>query len=198
MAVISDSAGIVLKRMFSSRYKVALLDKQHGRIEPITYVSQMTVGSLITYTLSEQRGNYFLAESQLLYIPLSLAKVDILFLHHVLELIYYFAPVGSSVSGVFDLLAFLYMAEHMLMSVQFKKFFLLKLLTLLGATPEMESMHSSFISQMSAMAITQFDTMVIDVVAEKELDKWLWCCIWQHPYSKEFKTVHFLKKNRAV
>ena len=193
------SAGIILRRLLPSRYKIALLDKQYGRMEVISHSSALMVGSLITYTLSEQqRGNYFLNDSQLAYIPLSLGRADVLFFHHVLELIYYFAPVGSCASGVFDLLAFLYTTEHMLMSVQFKKIFLLKLLTLMGATPELDSVRTSGINRLSIMATHQFNVIVIDTVVEKELDRWLWSCIWQHPYVNEFKTVHFLEKNRTI
>ena len=193
------SAGIILRRTLGSRYKIALLDKQHGRMEAISHSSTLMVGSLITYTLSEQqRGNYFLQDSQLLYVPLSLGRADLLFFHHVLELIYYFAAVGSCVSGVFDLLAFLYTTEHMLMSVQFKKFFLLKLLTLMGATPELASVRTPGMDRLSVMATNQFDAIVIDTVTEKELDRWLWSCIWQHPYVNEFKTVHFLEQNRTI
>jgi hypothetical protein len=196
--MVFNSAGIILKKMAQSPYKIALLDKKQGRIESIIYSSESVVGSLITYSLKKQQGYYAISDNQLLYMPLSLGKTDLLFFHHVLELIYYFAPTGSCVSGVFDLLAFLYTAEHMLMSVQCKKFFLLKLLTLLGASPDWQGLCTVGINQLNQMAVTQCDSIIMDTTTEKELDRWLWCCVWQHPYVNEFKTVHFLEKNRTL
>jgi hypothetical protein len=48
------------------------------------------------------------------------------------------------------------------------------------------------------MGLPQLNKMTIAVSDEKELDRWLWCCVWQHPYVNEFKTVHFLAENRAI
>src|SRR5690606_32873093 len=121
-----NSVGIVLRKTTGSRYKISLLDKNHGRMECVVDSSILCVGSLVSYAFFEQRGGFFLRDVQVIYTPLSLGSSDLLFLHHILELLYYFAPVGSCVNGIFDLLAFLYTIEHMLISKIFKKFFLLK------------------------------------------------------------------------
>jgi hypothetical protein len=190
--------GIILRRSVKTSNKVSLIDKHSGRIECIVSFFEKPVGSVITYTIDNKRSNFFLQDIECLYVPLSLGRSDLLFLHHIFEIIYYFAPVGSCVQGVFDLLAFLYTIEHMLISMKFKKFFLFKLLRFLGIAPEMEDMHVLNINQLHRIAIDQFNDMVIDEEDEKKLDKWLWCCIWQHPYVNEFKTVHFLEKNRTT
>ena len=148
--------------------------------------------------MHRNRGYFFLRDVQIIYMPLALGGSDVLFLHHIFEIMYYFAPIGSCVQGVFDLLAFLYSIEHMLMSRRFKKFFLFKLLMLLGVTPEIESIYLSSLYQLQHIAIDTFDDAIVDDSDEKKLDKWLWCCIWQHPYVNEFKTVHFLAKNRTI
>jgi hypothetical protein len=84
------------------------------------------------------------------------------------------------------------------MTIQSKKFFLLKLLTSMGSTPEISQMRSTSIVLLSALDIQQCDGMAISASDEKELDRWLWCCVWQHPYVNQFKTVHFLAQNRAL
>ena len=86
----------------------------------------------------------------------------------------------------------------MLISMRFKKFFLFKLLTLLGVAPELESLRPWCISQLGTIAIDTFDENAVDRESEKKLDKWLWYCVVQHPYANEFKTVHFLEKNRTI
>ena len=192
-----NSVGIVLKRLSNSYNKVALLDKQYGRIECIVHTLDKPVGTLLSYSLLKGQGNLFVKNLQLLYIPLSLGSSDVLFLHHILEIIYYFAPIGSCVHGIFDLLAFLYTIEHMLISMKFKKFFIFKLLMCLGVTPEFEEIPLS-LNQLQNININMFVISLMTEECEKQLDKWLWCSLWQHPYINEFKTVHFLEENRAI
>ena len=69
--------------------------------------------------------------------PMALARHDILFLHHVLELCCQLIPVNSCVDGIFDLLMHLYSTQIYTGSVQYKKIFLLKLLTRLGIYPSL-------------------------------------------------------------
>lgn len=196
--VFLDSVGIILKKNHSSQYKVVILDKVRGKIECVTTAPSFSVGTLITYNIRYDRATHFITESTLLYTPLSLAQTDILFFHHILELIYYFTQIGNCAKDVFDLLAFLYATEHEAITVQFKKFFLLKLLTSMGSTPEIDNSRADTIAQLNSIDIKQLNAMTIDSTDEKKLDRWLWCCVWQHPYVNEFKTVHFLAENRAI
>ena len=193
-----DSVGIILRKSSSSNNKVIILDKIQGKIECVTTAPSLATGSLITYNINQQRSTHFINDSTLIYMPLSLAQADILFFHHVLELVYYFTHVGNCAKEVFDLLAFLYSASIATMTHQSKKFFLLKLLTSMGSVPEHNETRTERITQLTTMDIKQLNEVTIDAVYEKELDRWLWCCVWQHPYVNEFKTVHFLAKNRAL
>ena len=68
----------------------------------------------------------------------------------------------------------------------------------MGSIPEISGARSTVITQLNVLDINQLDAMTISVSDEKELDRWLWCCVWQHPYVNEFKTVHFLAENRAI
>jgi hypothetical protein len=196
--VFSDSVGIILRNNSASNNKVIILDKIQGKIECITTMPSLSVGSLITYNIRQKQATHFISDSALIYIPLSLAQADILFFHHVLELVYYFIQIGDCAKEVFDLLAFLYSASIVTMTQQAKKFFLLKLLTSLGSVPEHNEIRTKVITYLNTMDIKQLNEIIIDTTSEKELDRWLWCCVWQHPYVNEFKTVHFLAKNRAL
>ena len=85
----------------------------------------------------------------------------------------------------------------MLISMKFKKFFIFKLLMCLGVTPEFEEIPLS-LNQLQNININMFVISLMTEECEKQLDKWLWCSLWQHPYINEFKTVHFLEENRAI
>ena len=193
-----DSVGIILKKNELHQNKIMILDKIQGKIECISSMHFFSAGSLITYSAKKQGSSYLLNQSNLVYIPLSLAQTDILFLHHVLELIYHFTTIGNDYQEVFDLLAFLYSTEDSSMTCQSKKFFLLKLLTCMGSVPEISQARTNFITKLTILDLPQLYEMTISVSQEKELDRWLWCCVWQHPYVNEFKTVHFLVENRAI
>lgn len=193
-----DSVGIILRKSSSSSNKMVILDKIQGKIECVTSTPSLSTGSLITYTIRQQGPIHFVNDSTLIYMPLSLAQTDILFFHHVLELVYYFTHIGNCTKEVFDLLAFLYSTSLIAMTNQGKKFFLLKLLTSMGSIPEHDDARTQRIMQLNTMHIKQLNKLIIDTVDEKELDRWLWCCVWQHPYVNEFKTVHFLAENRTL
>jgi hypothetical protein len=195
--VFLGSVGIILKKSRTSPFKMVILDKVHGKIECIAPTPSLSVGALITYNIREQHSNRFISDCILLYIPLSLAQTDMLFFHHVLELIDYFTYVGNCTKEIFDLIAFLYATEHTTMTIQAKKFFLLKLLTSMGSIPEINEIRTEQIIKLNTLDIKELSELIIDSTHEKELDRWLWYCICQHPYANEFKTVHFLAENRT-
>src|ERR1700743_3259946 len=107
-----DSVGIILKKNELSPHKLIILDKIQGKIECVSSTSFLSVGALITYNIKQKGLINFICDNTLIYIPLSLAQTDMLFFHHVLELIYYFTNIGNHCPEVFDLLSFLYTHEH--------------------------------------------------------------------------------------
>jgi hypothetical protein len=193
-----DSVGIILRKNELSPHKIIILDKLQGKIECVSSTPSLSAGSLITYNIKKQGQKHLISDSTLVYIPLSLAQTDMLFFHHVLELIYYFTNVGNCASEVFDLLAFLYSTDHTEMTILCKKFFLLKLLTCMGSVPEMSQARTQSITYFNTLSIEQLIAISISSSDEIELDRWLWCCVWQHPYVNEFKTAHFLAENRTI
>lgn len=193
-----DAIGIILKKNQPYHHKMVILDKIQGKIECISTLPAFSVGTLITYNLCSEKATYFINHCTLVYSPLTLAQTDILFFHHILEIIYYYTPIGSDVTTIFDLLAFLYTTETTKITTIFKKMFLLKLFMYMGVVPENNNYHTDSISSLSTITNEQLININLNSFNEKELDKWLWSCVWQHPYVNEFKTVHFLAENRAI
>lgn len=193
-----DSVGIILRKNELLPHKMVLLDKIQGKMECINALPTFSPGALITYNVKKQGSTHFLSDSALIYLPLALASADMLFFHHVLELMYYFTNIGNCATHLFDMLAFLYAAEHTAITKQGKKIFLLKMLTSTGNVPEISQINTKIISHLNTIGMEQLHNAILSVSDEKELDRWLWCCIWQHPYVNEFKTIHFLAENRAL
>lgn len=190
------SSGIIIQFIQASKHKIALLDYHRGHINGITALSNLSIGALISYTIRTTQSTYFIENIQLLYLPLPLAQTDILFLHHILELIYYFSPVESCNTDIFTLIQSLYTTYNCTMQRNTKKLFVLKLFTTLNIIPELSEIRTTEINRLSLAHIDQLYTENIDTPTEKKLDRWLWYCIYQHPYANKFKTTHFLDETR--
>lgn len=193
------SAGIVLQCQRNHKYIIVVLDKQYGKIDCVVHSFSLSIGSVIEYTL-QQRGEIFLLRDiRVIYTPLELGRRgNLLFLHHCIEVILYYAPMEIRIEEAFLLFNYLYYAiDYRMITIKFKKFFVLKLLTVLGVIPEVEQIRFIAIQKLSRVDILYFTDNIYNDAQEKQLDKWLWCCIAQNPYIEKFKTVHFLE-NRLI
>ncbi len=196
--VLKKQSGIVLKNYAPQKCKLAVLDNALGKIMCVPNRQNICAGSLISYDITHQRTIYFARDIELLYMPLDLAKEDILFLHHVLEICYYFIPVGSmpvtrTTSEIFKFIQFLYSSEYLLKHLFFKKIFLFKLLVSLGVYLPGNKFKNVYFHRLASLSIDMIVNEDIDLEVERDLDVWLSNCVSMHPCVDYFKTVHFLK-----
>lgn len=197
MVIVEQNVGIILSHFFSRTGKIALLDKKYGRVDGVVYSNQVVLGALVHYRMRPKHAFYIVDDMNIHEMPMALARQDILFLHHVLELCCQLIPVNSCVNGVFDLLMDLYSTHMHTSSVQYKKLFLFKLLTILGIYPYTQKMQGPIFDRLVRMPIDSVCDETLDLESEKELDIWLHQCITEHVRVNSLKTIHFLIKNRA-
>lgn len=188
--------GLVLFSFYPKKYKVALLDNKLGRIDAALMAPRVKTGTLLEYNLSGRHGRYLVDHISIIDLPLSLAREDILFLHHVLELAFHFIPIGSCINGIFALLILLYKARSTAWNVTVKKIFLCKLFLALGVHQESETMHMRWIKEIEAISLNNDAIKKLDISCIEAIDLWLAQCVAQHPYSQKFKTIKFLTKFR--
>ena len=193
-----QSSGIILKQ-FHSPYKVALIDSEIGRIDGIS-LKPLCVGASIGYAISRQTASHiFITNISLSYLPFSLARSDLLFWHHVLELCYYFVPIGNHVHHLFQLLQFLYTVDNAVhWSMSAKKLFLLKLLSIIGWNVELSPKKSAQINTLTMIPLSDVMHMMLDCQDEKTIDEWLQRVVAEHPALAKFKTLDFLVINRRT
>ncbi len=184
-------SGIVLKNI--SSYKSALLDKQRGRIDAI-FTKSLCVGALVNYSVEKERNTFFyLNDITLTDLPFTLARQDLLFWHHVLELCFYFVPVGSYTPGMFELCTFLYTVDNNICwPTQSKKLYLFKLLTTIGIYPRLPQLSVEKLHYFISLPLSAVIHEIIDKQHEKKLDEWLRVCISDHPSVMQFNTIHYL------
>lgn len=183
---------IVLRH--SSAYKVALLDSKVGRVDGIV-AKQPCVGALLEYIVDrEHNSSVFIARYSIIDLPFALGRDDILFWHHVLELCFYFVPVGYQVESLFELLQFLYTVDSSRpWNVQSKKLYLFKLLAAIGlydALPQLVPVERVY--QLLALTPDQIIQVTLDEKSKRVVNRWLRTCIVEHPKIQDFHTVHYL------
>ncbi len=168
--------GFVLKNFYPSKQKLLLLDHQHGCIEAVVMnqastIHRLCTGSLIAYHLEERQSLPWANAINILDMPFAWAREDILFLHHVLEIVQQFSAPGQTQPHIFALLTSLY-SNPVRSSRLFKKQLLAQLFLIFGLPsterPQPHTLNSA------------------------ELDIWLMQCLSEHPYYELFKTTHFL------
>lgn len=185
-------AAIVLKQL-PSIHRVAILDRRVGRLDAVVR-KQAHVGSMIEYAVERRSDTMvFVSHHQIIDMPFELAREDVLFWHHVLELCYYFVPLGSYTPKLFELCAFLYTVDtDVCWRVQSKKLYLFKLLTTIGLYPRIQRFSLEKMHYFMALNVSQIMQEQIDEQQEKILDEWLRVCIGEHPAIAKFNTIHYL------
>lgn len=184
--------GIILKTFFPKKMKMVVLDEHLGKIEAVPPSENYTPGSLISYYAHARGQIYFLHSIELLDMPLALAKDDILFLHHVIEIVYFSSPFATSVPEVFGMIYQLYELKRNAYSDDFKIVYLFKLLVALGMHPEESRFQDAHYYLLARESIDTIINMSIHLDIKRALHEWVRACVLVHPLVHVFKTMHFL------
>ncbi len=184
--------GIILKTFFPKKMKMIVLDQQLGKIEAVPPKDNYFCGSLISYHVQVKGSVYFLSDIHLLDMPLYLAKDDILFLHHVLEVCYFCIPFDNQVTEIFVLLSQLYTNSVPAYDTAFKIAFLFKILILLGMHPHEPRFQVPHYYMLARESIDTIINKSIHLDTNETLYEWVRSCMSIHPLIHVFKTMHFL------
>jgi hypothetical protein len=195
---MEKNTGIVLKNYYPSKCKLALLDRDLGKIMAVPHRVDISHGTLISYFSRTQESMHFIYNIDIMDMPLALAQHDIFFVHHVLELCYYFIPQGSQALHVFRTLLHFYEFPVILDTPVMKKIFIMKIFFMLGVHPEGNYLRNAQCIELLSTSIDILASRSIDLSIEQELDVWLEYCIKNHPRSEYFKTMNFLFKTKAL
>lgn len=171
---------------------MVVLDHDLGKIEAVPPGDRYTAGAVISYHAHMRGQIYFLYDIELIDMPLALAKEDILFLHHVIELIYFCAPFSQSMPEIYAILYQLYCPAETLLSNDFKIVYLFKLLVTLGMHPEKPEFQDAKYYILARESIDTILNKSIHLEIKQALHEWVRACVLVHPLIHVFKTVHFL------
>lgn len=195
---MQQRTGIIIKTFFPQKQKIAIFDNRLGKIVAVPPHDRLCLGAVILYVASDRTNIFFMHQVDMIAVPFNLAHDDILFLHHVLELLYYFVPIGSGDEQLFYMIQSLYNTEIWRNTAQCKKMFLCKLFLFLGMQPEEVYVCKKLLYRITALSVDMLFQEFLDLESERALDAWLMHCIRMHPQIDYFKTIHFLTENRVV
>lgn len=187
----TETTGIILKTFFPKKMKMVLLDAQLGKIEGVPPHEQFSCGSLLSYNARPKGNLYFLSEIHVIDVPLALARDDILFLHHILEICYFCAPFDANVPEIFNLLQQIYPQLANPLGAPFKIAFLFKLLVSLGMHPQESQFQDSYYFMLARESIDTIVQKSLHLNTKQALHAWVYACISLHPLIHIFKTMHF-------
>lgn len=188
---MNQSYGIVLRTFFPQRQTLRLLDRHHGKLDVTVFASRalesITNAALISYHIEVTSSRCIASELQVLDIPFELARTDIAFLHHVLELADFFIEQRSARSDMFDFLYILYQGP--LYSSLQKKIYLARFFIEVGMYIEHDLIRDPRFISLLSMPVGSMLTMKIDNGILEILNSFLFQCVHSHPQRHKMKTM---------
>lgn len=192
---MTESHGIILKTFFEKQRTLVMLDRTYGKIVCSSTKEPLCVGGLMKYHLQKNAYTYAAHALEYIGLPCHLNNDDLLFYHCVLEICYYFIPLDSNASDVFEYIQHLSLNDRYSFSYEYRIVFLVKLLVLLGIQSEIPKQGYPELSRLFARDIDSIILDSIDLTLINEMLGWLHQCLSLHPLRLQFKTLHFLKKH---
>lgn len=203
--------GIILRRFATSQHKVSTLTNGLGKIALVVFSQQalyrIQLGSLVEFIAPQQNNNVY-TTPQLVVVttPIAHNTQDLAWLHHMLELCYYFIPLNQPAEECFialnNSLALLQCANLFVLAQwnMLKKLCLGVLLLFLGFFPP-RYLEQPIVTTKDVLLsciglsdepkierIQQF-LQTFTTISCSDLDAWLLESIQSHPRAHTFKTV---------
>ena len=184
-------SGIIIRCALPTKRKTLLLSREVGLHELCIIKNTVFMqGSLIAYTMREQRGTPLLSHAELLAVPERWVGDDILFLHQVLELVMFFVPASSNPQGLFGHMMLLFKELSINPTEWYKKIFLCRMFSLLGVYPDNAEEYDKLTLSLLSGPLEHM-MQAHQRLEQHTLNAWVQGCVNSHPRRHEFKTYCF-------
>lgn len=196
---MQQHTGIVLRRYMPKKQKISVLDAHLGRIEAVIrderLLENIWPGMELVYVPVEAMGVYVLDQATLIAAPFISARFDIDFLHHILELSYYFLELHDVNSDMFSLVKFACSGDHALSSDQ-KIMVVAKFLWQLRQEIDMLQ-DKKEAQRLLGLPLKGMLNETVGTDVRAHLFSWIQYAISCHPQRTYFKTIGFIKGKLA-
>ncbi len=197
----------VIKRFFPHRQKIGLLTYSLGRIN-VTVIRQdecmrLWPGMLVTCNIAQTGLSWSSNRIIIHSVPIPQSHPNILWLHHILELCYYFLPLENPCGEIFFYLQQCYNFIHQnnicdpLAQDILKKLCVIKFLSLIGFYAQEEvCQYITLFQELSDLFIDFTNEQKVDFLKQRLLlcktttmNEWILNCLKSHPMFNNFKTI---------
>ena len=205
--------GFILKKLPPGDSKFSVLTQSRGKliiaIPPQTNMRLLNIGSRIQFVVSDQQYNVHIVNNiQLVDSLHSPMLADLVWMHHLLELCYYFVPLHQLSHDCFEFLVqcniLLALQAHFQdMWESIKRICIGILLCIVGFYPSDELLSPILALKGALLRFIDFEDMQnIELITEtvqkvcieqqKKFEQWMLEYIETHPRREAFKTLNFM------
>ena len=200
----STEVGFILKRFFPQQKKISLLTRSKGKIillfKKDKVCQALWPGMLISCEPIEYGNYYFVNSVEVISEVSSQQQYDIYWVHHLLELFYYFIPLADPSDRLFDQFErYLTILNHQ--AIQASIQLILKQLCIVHFLCSMGSYAMPQGLRYALALLSSPDVCLNDVEKEiinfcsydvNRINRWIMSCLRKHPSFRSFKTVSFM------
>lgn len=205
----SQEVAYVLRRFLPNRQKTALLTYSLGRVNVTfnhkTQGIRLWPGMLLTCTMQRDNSFWVAHNVAIQAAPIPQTHHNIFWLHHILELCYYFLPLEHPAPDVFGYVKqccfLMWQSEELddTWQIFIKKVCVIKLLGLFGFYRQEDIQeYSALFRELSALFIDFTNEQKVEFLKKRylcfdmeKMNEWILSCLKSHPMFTSFKTVSF-------
>lgn len=209
--MIQSQAGFVLKRFQPNKSKSTILSMHEGKFDlsfrKFNDCFKLWPGMLVSFNVEKAYKTTFGSNVQILATPNLSEKQSIFFMHHILELCYFFVPSNKPCPEIFNFLKhfFLFFDQEIATPKYLNfthKIFVTKLFSLFGFFSHdpisrylaiHETLTTTFVDFSTEQKV-EFLEKHLSLAQEKDFDEWILESLKIHPHSHLFKTTLFVYK----
>jgi hypothetical protein len=187
--------GIILRK---SGHILALITKERGRVDALFFPKRihqvLSLGTILSYSEKKHREQFIIEQTMIEHVPLEWARSDIHLLHYVLEICYFFMPVGGGGKSTFLLLKDIYRNFNLFYTVDHQKIIVCKLLAHLGIIQDNSTMHELALLLLET-SIDKLDILNSNTICIDDLHEWIAWALMTHKEGEWFRAVPLLLKS---
>jgi len=196
--------GFVLKRFFPKQKKISILTSSMGKILLVVKNDKscqlLWPGMLVSFESLEWRSLYVTHRVEIIRENSYRRQYDIYWLHHLLELFYYFVPYADPAYRLFDQLAWYLDYLHSEIvddknEIFFRQFCIVHFLSSMGSyhvPKELRYLLSLFVARDASLNDIIKKNSNSHVYNVSKINRWVISCLRKHPCFRSFKTVSFV------
>jgi hypothetical protein len=186
--------GIILRSFMPHHRKIIFFDAFDGVISAVPQNrlrAHIIQGALSHYQLLRYNTRTVISHIEVVALPAMPLRIDLQFLHHVLEMLFRFLPMSVQLRDVFDHCLLLYhdSISYIVERQRFQYLFLTKLFGMLGIYPH-EDVFNKY-QRIRLLVIQSFEDILVHgcEIALDDLRVWLLGCIYTHHDAHAFTTL---------